>query len=472
MRLRQLFAVFLGFYLGPLGLCLSGCQPAAPNAASQPVDSRPRASTVPLRIRVVADVSSPEIIRRRWLSNSEQPIALQPQKLDEFLDGTQCDADVVIFPARLIGELVSRDWILKLPEFDHDRHAEQSLDERRAFPPSWQAQCNYGDATYAIPLGCSIPQFIASTALASGLSESELELDPRIDRSAIAELLPATARDADPGNDRNGNQPDPRPEEQSVAPDPASDADVDRQALVDRFLALVFSSTERNRAYGVLLDLETMRPRLTDPEFLQAAELLERMAKQPGGFAAVTGSHTAAWQWATTHAEPVLAIASVTQLDDVAARIPEGQELRIQEHRYINVGGGLIAALAADCRQTQQSGEFLKWLSDPQTRAVLAPLVVGVDSPEPTELDATAWRLRQNLARVALNDQLPQELRIPQAHAMRVALADQLLLFLQGDETAPAALRDASDQWMRLITADRDRFKLEYKRSLGLSTID
>ena len=143
------------FLLALLWLTLSGCDNASRNAPSEATPP-PRASNVPLRIQIVSEVTSPDIIQRQWLSGSEQPIDIQPRNVDDFLAAPACEADIVIFPARLIGELVAKDWIVKLPALDDEELQAVDRGSPRNFPAAWQAQCNYGGVTYAIPLGCSI----------------------------------------------------------------------------------------------------------------------------------------------------------------------------------------------------------------------------------------------------------------------------------------------------------------------------
>jgi hypothetical protein len=67
-----------------------------------------------------------------------------------------------------------------------------------------------------------------------------------------------------------------------------------------------------------------------------------------------------------------------------------------------------------------------------------------------------------------LNDQLPQELRIPGTFKLREELAEELLAMLSGSKTAVEALESAQQRWMAIIGADRDAIKREYQFSLGL----
>ncbi len=426
-----------------------GCKPAPPAETQQTADAPSAASEVPLRIRVVGAVESPEVIARRWLSGSEQPIDIQSQSVEAFLANDSSQADVILFPARLIGELVRRDWITKLSVFENSSVMEGEEVSVRSFPPAWLAQCTYGGATYAIPLGCSITRCVASESLADQLRGASDERDPAVPLQRLIDALAAT---------------DPAP-----TTDVLQLKDVDPQALVDRFLTLAFASTQRNPQYGIVLDLETMQPRLTASEFVRGAELLLQLSTQAdGGRQATVGTHANAWKWAATHAQSALAIATVTQLSPESTIVASGAVIEFSDGAVLNTGGGLIAAMATECRQSHHSKLFLQWLSEPQTAVVLAPLILGVDSPQPSALGAMSWRAQQRLMRVALNDQLPQELRIPGAFELRAELAEELLAMLNGSKSPVAALEAAQKRWLVVIEPKREEMKHEYQLSLGL----
>lgn len=436
-----LLAIGLGSFIG--------CRPAPPADAETTFDAAPAASNVPLRIRVVGGVESPEVIERRWLSSSEQPIDIQSQSVEAFLANDSSQADVILFPARLIGELVQRDWITKLPVFESASAVEAEEGSVRNFPPAWQAQCTYGGATYALPLGCSITRFVASDSLAKQLQGASDERELKVSFQVLVDTLAAS--------------------EPAQATEPLQLADIDPQALVDRFLTLAFAATQRNPIYGVVLDLETMQPRLMEPEFVQAAQVLLKMSAQAGGGRQATVStHADAWQWAATQTQHAVAISTATQLSPAATTITSGAIIELGDGTVLNTGGGLIAAIATECRQSHHSKLFLQWLREPQTAVVLAPLILGVDSPQPSALDALSWRAQQRLMQVALNDQLPQELRIAGAFKLRAELADELLAMLNGSKSPVAALEAAQKRWRAMIEPNRDAVKLEYQLSLGL----
>ncbi len=428
-------------------MSLGGCN----NASKGPDDSAPQpppVSNIPLRIRIVGTVTTPEFIERRWLSGSEQSIDIQSQGVDDFLASSSCDADVVLFPARLIGELVERDWIAKLPNLEYAQSDEADLEEARTFPDAWLSQCTYGGVTYALPLGCSITNFIASESYAAPLQAAESDREPVDSLETLLVALPQAKNKATR----------------------TLDADViDRNALVDRFLALTFALTDRKTQYGVLLDLETMQPRLTEPEFQRAAEWLCRLAEQPGGGDTSTiASHSAAWSWASQNDQATLSIAAANQLNEEAAKITDGAMINVPNAQLINSGGGMLAAIAVSCRQSHQSNLFMKWLVEPQTSQFLSPLITGIDSPTPINIESLAWRIQQGNAQVVQNDQLPQEPRMPGAHEMRMKLADELLAMLSGSKNPDQSLSDAQRGWEAMLGSNRDAIKLHYQQSLGL----
>ncbi len=469
--LRSLLAGPRAWLLAGVVVILAGMTGCQPKPSAEPLSDSAvtgKASDVPLRIRVVGDLTDPAVLERRWLAESEQPIDIQAQSLDEFLADDENATDVLLFPSRLLGELVQRDWILKLPELPQplgvsDSDASEDSGGRSTSVAA-DTSSRYGGTKYAIPLGCSVPQFVASSSLVMELSGADdKQLDPQVDLFALREWLTTTYGSAD-----NSPAAGSLPTGSTAAAETASMA-IDRDALVDRFIALMLHFSERDPQYGLLFDIDSLKPRIASQDGLQAAEFLRLMLQQEGGVAAVFGSHDAAWSWAANHERPVVAIAAASMLGPETRQIAMGQELRVGSDKYINVGQGLLVGVSSNCRQTLQSLNFIAWLSRPSTTQVLAPLTRGVDPARPLSMDASAWRLRQNLAEALSSDRLPQEPRFPAAQSFRDLIADALLATLRDGQAAETALVEAEQKWQATATAQEpEKFERAYKTSLGL----
>ncbi|MEZ6134811.1 MAG: hypothetical protein R3C53_07870 [Pirellulaceae bacterium] len=432
----------------------SGCKPSQPDetAATAP---RPVASDVPLRIVIAAPVADIESIRRQWLSDSEQPLAIDSISVDQLIGGAELQADVVLYPSYLLGELQSRGWIVKLPEMTADLPSVQEGDSQPAvvtIPKSWQSGAQYNETVLGLPLGCSLAIPICSDSLKSELTNS-LSWE-----TLLAAIEQGQAVEATTSSDQAANAPE-------FVADPI--------ATVDRFLAIAFSLTERNVRYGLLFDIESMQPRLLEPEFLRAAEIMGALSRQTNGLTSVVGSHSHAWRWAAQHESKVVAIASPIMLDAEARSVEVGGVLSLEPYAFHNSGSALLASLSATCRQTRQSVAFLSWLRRSSTRDFLAPLVPGIEASQLGGVESLSYRARQSLVHVVASDTSSQEPRLPGSHEYRRVLGEQLINFLRGNQTAEAALSSTAQRWQEITAKLANQSDAEpkdvYQRSLSLT---
>lgn len=390
-------------------------------------------SEYPIRVWIASQVSDIPIIQRQWQAGSEQPIEIKQVQVEDLLGKENPEADVIVFPARLIGDLVAKGAIQKMPDYaTHTDEGDESLPALAAE----RTQAQFARKMYGTSLGCSIPVAIASNKLAEQ-ADKPLNWD-----SLLGELETGSADDWP--------------------------AEVDHNALVDRYLFVLGTLVEKNPTYGLLFEVVKMKSRLRAPEFLQACEVLQQLIEQPGGRAAFLSSHSDAWIWAATNEAPVLGIACPAELSREATAVKEGAILDIDHANLIgwNTGGGLVAALSSTCQQTSHSLEVLKWLQDGQTRSVVAPLVTGIES-EQSDVELLTWKAR-NASRAALDsDTLPFEPSLPHAVDYRAALAKELLAFLRGDITAEQAMSNTDQAWQEISGDDVSDLSRAYERSLG-----
>lgn len=391
-------------------------------------------SEFPIRVWIASPVSDIPIIQRQWQAGSEQPIEIKQVQPQDLLGKENPEADVLVFPARLIGDLIAKGAIQHIPEnATKDDEGNETLPALAAE----RTQVQFARKIYGASLGCSIPVAIASNKLAEQMS-TPLNWD-----SLLGKLETGSA----------GNWP----------------ADVDHNALVDRYLFVLGTLVEKNPTYGLLFEVVKMKSRLKAPEFLRACEVLQRLAEQPGGRAAFLSSHSDAWIWSATNQTSVLGIACPTELSDEATSVKEGAILEIEHANLIgwNTGGGLIAALSSTCQQTSHSLAVLKWLQDGQTRGVVAPLVIGIEAEQP-DVELLTWKAR-DASRAALDsDTLPFEPSLPRALDYRAALAKELLAFLRGDVTAEQAMSNTDQAWQEISGDDLNNLSRAYEQSLGL----
>lgn len=448
----------LGAYAGVL-LLLCGCQPNPVRNAADNSPQPPSISNVPLRVWVVSPISDPEIIERQWLAGSEQPIELSTLSADDLLNGEACSCDAIVLPARNLGEVVKRGWIEKLPSAVLEQTSESETVPLASESAAAIAQTKLGSIQYAIPLACSVAAAIASPSLAESFSNGEATLDEVLDQLNISQTNISFSSD-----------------------------DVDKEAFVDRFLSVLSMCNDRNPTYGLLFAMQSMQPRFHEPEFARAVFVLKQLARQPGGAKAVVGSHDAAWRWAVENDKPVLAVAAPAMLDKDSNGLIVGKMLRIRRaatdssvpvNRNIgtgppsegwNTGGGLIAAIATDCRQTSRASQFLRWLRRQQTRDAIAPFVKGVESSSPIHgANSSSWLTRRRQSEILMSSVMPREPCLPSAHALRNALADELLPAIQGEKSVEDALSAAAGRWREIIKDCGPEIQADYEQSLGLT---
>jgi hypothetical protein len=432
------------------------------------------------------------MLQRQWMADSEQPLEVRSLTPQELLAESHCACDVLLYPSRLSGELLQRGWIVKLPKaaYRDNNSLETENGSLQAatnetgtatdfaatqndsveLPAAWRAQSEYAGETIAVPLGCSIPVAVVSQK-ANELFASQTAVPKWT--TVLDTLAPESRLDAS-----------------QVAPKwTVTDSSVDREALVDRFLAVVATVSERDPSYGLLFDIQTMHSRLNEPEFAYAASLLARLGSQPDGQAAVLGSHTLAWKWAAESDLPRVSLASAVEVEPGASELVQGDIWLFDEGatssdpdllasaatgrskvRGWNVGAGLLAGMSANCRQSTQAVALMRWLQQARTRSALASLIPGIDpGVPPGGIDSLSSKSRQKIAENLTSNSISQELRLPKAHLYRESLAEGLLQYLRGDRSAEQAMQETDQRWWEITQQADSNPRLEYEHSLGLA---
>lgn len=143
------------FGLGWLGsltlvLCLTGCESSKPNeeppVSAQP-DTRP-----PLSVLIVDDEAFASQLERLWNAQSESKIRTLVVSAQDFAaDWNQVtQADVVIYPSNWLGELASRDLLLRInPRLLED----ESFSAADIMPHDRERLTTWGKDTLAVSLG-------------------------------------------------------------------------------------------------------------------------------------------------------------------------------------------------------------------------------------------------------------------------------------------------------------------------------
>ena len=466
--LKLIAQTFPAFALLVFALCalaiFPGCDTNRDSAPDSAKTAPATTSNVPLRVWIVGEVSDPSLVERAWLTGSDQKLEIRTLSVDEFLAEKSSACDVAIYPARLIGELLDRKWLTKLPASLNATSKDASGDDAAnedapQVPAAWSRQASYGGDLWAVPLGATVPLAIVNQPAVEPTIQAA---NQATDWNSLLKSLELNAPATNPAETSTASKLDEKA--------------VDRAALVDRFFAIAGGLSDRNPDYGLLFEMQTMRPRLTEPEFIRAAEILLALAQQKSStevtaLQAITGDASQAWSWLHAQKDPAVAIVAPSLLSPDAIKQTGGKALRIPT-KWIgwNTGGAPIASLSRNCRQSARATELLTWLRQSDSRQVLAPIILGIEPAAPMAgSDSSAWQAASLAKELATGPSIPSELRLPRAEEYRKELATSLLKILSSEKSIADALSEATTAWQKITeTHGRVLQRSEYEQSLGL----
>jgi multiple sugar transport system substrate-binding protein len=241
----------------------------------------------PVRLLVVDDPPLAAVIRREWQARGTGELIVRDVSSAALAARDRLDADAVIYPSGLLGELVERRLIVPVP--DHVLDSE-TLAWQDVFRLLRLKEATWGDQIYGLPLGS--PQFVlyyrADVFHRLGTSPPQTwreyqQLLPQLASHGAAKVGESRQEGAiatdisgpeGPGEaDPNGGAPDvPSAGFSTVEPLAAGWAS---QVL----LARAAPYARHRSQYSTLFDFTTMRPLIDGPPFVQALEDLVAAAE-------------------------------------------------------------------------------------------------------------------------------------------------------------------------------------------------
>lgn len=395
---------------------------------------------MPLRISIISKVTDTETLTRQWNAVSEQPIVLQMTQPENLLQQSKCSADLLVYPSYMLGDLNSRGWLVRLPSqlrplIDPPTDQDDPI-EYLPPPASMLTAATYGSDLFGLPIGHSMINLISNQPDQTNVSWDRLN-----DLLAAVEVRPLEF-------DEQG---------------------VDAIALADRWLYLIFGTTQLNTKYGVLFDIRSLNPKVELSAFSMASNQLQRLACQQDAAISVVGSHNDAWEFCNGKGErPVFALANSSQLSLEAMAIESVSPIAIEGFNPWNSGSGLLISISSECRQTAQSIQFIQWLARQKTLDSLKGLVEGLGTTG-AQGRSPADRLLASTVATLQNDQVPLEPRMPGAFELKRSLANQLVRFLRGTCSAEEAWKETTSLWKQQMQG-QPKAKFEYETSLGIRT--
>lgn len=414
--------------------------------ASEQTRSALRASKVPLRIWIVGRMEQSEMLSRQWLSDSEQPIEVRIVAAEDLLSQQSVPADVLIYPSRLLGDLSHRQWIVKLPESLKTGMAATGTDSAVSLNglPGLISATSYDGVQFGLSLGYSMLSLMGSQS-ARFEKMTYLQLTERLSELTAGDTVLA----------QNGSI-----DFSSMA--------VDREALVDRFLAIAFGLSPVNSKYGVLFEVRSMKSRIAKEEFRLAAELLKKLTSQRDGLLSVVGSHSQALRWVHDCPTECYAFVSASELDLQSQSADRPKWIQWDQTKPWNSGAGMVVSITSQCRQTAQSIRFLEWVSQPRTLSSLESHLPGVVSQSGVG-GRLVDRVNQRNASIFSDYNLSCEPRLPGVQRYRSALAEELLAILDGRKTVDEGLQAAASAWDAITGPGLPGLQNEYEKSLGMT---
>lgn len=439
-----------------------------------------------LRVLVVDDLPLAEAIQRQWKARAEGDIDVQQATAAELIapENRRLLADVVIYPAGLLGELAERQFIAPVPDRVLDA---AELDRKDVLQSERLNTVAWGKKTYAFSLGS--PQL---TLLYRADIFKRLELSPP---RTWDEYQALAARLAD--RNQLGELASPAGAEWVGACEPLG------PGWAGQMLLARAAAYARNPGrYSTLFDYNSMEPLIESAPFVRALGELVAAAKTNSSFPQVNtpeearqaflqGRCAMAVTWpthadaATTSDLPVAAsFAELPGADDFFNATEQLWQPRENEQtRRIPLLAidGRLGSVTTESRRSRQALNFLVWLTSREISGEVAPYSRHTTMFRASQLDQPARWIDTGLesqsapayANVVRESQLRPvwlfSVRIPGRDEYLSALDAAVERALSGKQSPADALHEAADRW-REITARRglETQRAAYERSLGL----
>lgn len=466
---------------------LPGCSPStSPSASSTESGPQKQAS---LRVLVVDDSELAETLREQWqLREVGDGLEVRTATSKDLSAAKRLSADVVVFPARWMGELAERELIQPIPAamLSGSEGADgvaPLMAVGDLLPTVRHCDASWGRQLYAVPLGSPQlvllyrPDVFAKLDLDPPQTWEEYQaILPRLaDRTALGELAPAEGR----------------PWHAALEPTAEGWAGIS-------LLARAASAVRAEGQLYALFDSDDMSSRIAAPPFVQTAGEMAAAAQASNASqrrltpaevraAFFAGECGMAITW------PSAAGATVSKTPVAFAELPgRDQSFHFQSGEWVKKGkdadprtslcaiAGRLAAVTREARRSRAAFALLGWLGSPEASRAISPTsqettLFGrsqLSAPGPwlgSEVSANAAASYSQVAEAASSrTQWMPVARIPGVEEYHAALDAAVLQSLADPDQAEAALSAAAKQW-DAITQRQDvaRQRRAYQRSLG-----
>ena len=474
-----------------LTLCLAcvGCEPSAPSIPNDSVGvgkERP-----PLRVWIV---DAPEIERElliRWQASSDQSLAIENVLSKDLLARKTFAFDTIIFPGNILGDLVEREIISKLPtqvtmrgattrgateavkSLSTSKAEDESPEEdlSKTWPSRFPSISSYAGKLYAVPLGSNALAFVSKGVDVAPLMELQNNLAaPQGTSAKSLELWQAFLSPVESSSDAGKA-------ENELFAKLADVTEQEKERLVDQFLWI--SSTTDKQKRG-LFDLSKMNSRLTAPEFVNAARILSQLARLfPESFIAPREN---AWALIESSPNDAKSIAidwpGTVPLENESNRENKSGSDDVNDVQVVpifwNPNRGLIASIGKGTRQTSVSIQFLSWMSLPEQREALRGVCSRVellaDQPDRNLIRDDYRKYTVALNRANQQVGMQWSLRLINAQQYRDSLVDALIQVIRTPVQAESIMAECSKKWDELTESlGKEKQRNSEERSQGFN---
>lgn len=416
-------------------LSVVGCSPQTVSDSSSETNNAASApsKSVPLRVAVYREQDLADQIASGWQGVSDQAVQSHIFNDDDLLDKIAAQSDLIVMPARRLGEAAVGGWIAPLPQ----SYLDSKPVSRGSFLLQLRStQMTWAGDTYGLSLGSPVAAVMVRDDV-SGLPE---------DQALTYESLNQWAAQLG--------------EDQPLVAEPLAE----RQAA-ESFLRRAASCT----ASQWLFDRQDMTPMLDQPPYVRALQQMvefnkhspkERLTAEQIWQRITAGKLRLAlgWPMASTDAADAASV-RILPPPGAAQIFTTDWQPNNQTHRgrWVLPGSGYVVTISAHCRQTSASRALAAWMSReglPSLRRTSAQITtVRLNADTDTSFQAL------NPALVAYDDLASKLLSSPLAlHPLRIqasnryidALDTCVLAAVDGKLSAEDALRQAKDMWIEI----------------------
>lgn len=468
----------------------AGCPGAGPEEPVSP--AAPSGPQRTLHLLVIDDDDLAEAIQRQWQARSETPLELHRATAAGAMtaDESSWNADVVVFPSGLLGELAAQQRIVPLGERQLDA---ESFDRQDVFELLRRGETAWGKESWAVSLGS--PQLTLMYRL--DIFES-LGLTPPTTWPAYQQLVNRLA-----DRDALGDHAPPEDQPWAATREPLGPGWAG-QLLLARAAAYV----RHPHQYSTLFDLRDMRPLIDGAPFVKALDELV----QAGSTAADTSNAEAR---VSTPAQVradflagrcAMALTWPSRADDLSGEQPAGRAWQVgfaqlpgspEVFNFRNqaweahatgettavpllAAAGRLAALTRTGRRSSAANTMLLWLGGNELGGIVSPASASTTLFRGSQVgfadrwvnpqlgDRAAGEYAEVVRRTQNQSIWLSSVRIPGRQRYLAALDQAVWRALDG-QSAGEALSAAAAQWQQITDElGRDEQKSAYSRSIGL----